>query len=447
MLKSFLDEEQLVQDAVVLGVSDKLARLHIGTVIRKVIQHEKQNKVPGQEFDLSKLAQALPPWVHEVCEGRQTVTSKVVQVSESSDYVTTKLLIELQESELQIETVILRHQKRTTICVSSQVGCKMKCTFCATGTLGQIANLKSWEISEQLIHALRFLNQKTEPRTITNVVFMGMGEPLNNYTEVVQAVRTMVDPGRFSLSPSRVTISTVGVVNRMRQLFQEMPNVRIALSLHAPNQELRQLIIPTATSYPIDKLMATLMEYVTEQRAVKSDTCVMIEYILLHGVNDMPEIAHELAELLKPMGSHVKVNLIPYNPIFNAQGLAKTFAPPAESDVVEFQRILHQVHGLFCTARKEMGQDMNAACGQLACVAKDDKKLVAAGVLDIEDLYQSRKDNNLYSEETGKNVWKKTKAADAPRPALDRALLAAAAAAGTVLAVGLAVAFLLLRKR
>jgi len=364
------------------------------------------------EFVLSE-ASNVPKAIWPVFEKWKTLTSRIVHVSESADYVTSKLLIELFDGN-QIESVIMRHNKRTTICVSSQVGCKMGCTFCATGTLGFRANLTAAEILEQVIHANRYLKSSMEPRVISNLVFMGEGEPLNNYAAVIEACKALTEPNKFSLSPSKITISTVGVVNRMKALAKDVPGISLALSLHAPNQELRQRIIPTAGAYPVPQLVEALEEHLNARSAGsrkrnKRDSYgagfVMIEYILLSGVNDTESLAHELAVLLQPIKNHVKCNLIPYNPIFNPEGLAKTFEPPTEHDVQRFREILQYEHGIFTTVRTEMGQDVNGACGQLACVSEEAK----SREVDIEDILRSRQQNNLYDFQTGFNVKKKTK--------------------------------------
>jgi len=419
VVESLLDRDEVLE--VVRNTCPEMdeakAAGHAARIVHQAFMHERK-KVhrellelaranPGRpevdpelEFNISMMPDALPKALYEAFKSWRVLTTKVVHVMESSDYVTTKLLIELSTGN-QVESVLLRHNKRTTLCISSQVGCKMGCTFCATGTLGQRANLTGGEIQEQLFHANRFLKMCKEPRDVTNIVFMGMGEPLNNYKAVVAACQAMIDTSRFSLSASKVTVSTVGVVNRMRTLHRDVPGISLALSLHAPNQELRLKIIPTAGAYPIPKLMEAMQEYIESKG--RDDAFVMIEYILLSGVNDMPEIAHELGELLKPFGESAKVNLIPYNPIFNAEGLAKTFKPPTEEDIATFQNIVQNEHNIFCTVRTEMGQDANAACGQLACVSEDAK----SKQVDIEDLYRERRQNKLYDDATGENINRK----------------------------------------
>jgi len=424
--KSLLDEEAVAAAlcAACRTTDEEKAAAHAQRIVRQAFLHERlkvHRKLladaaelaqdpatsgeravvrPESEFTIGLLRESLPRGAVEALADWRVLTTKVVHASESSDYVTTKLLIELTTGN-QVEAVVLRHKQRTTLCVSSQVGCKMGCTFCATGTLGQRANLTAAEIQEQLIHANRFLKTCKEPRNVTNIVFMGMGEPLNNYKSVVEACRAMTDTSRFSLSPGKVTVSTVGVVNRMRTLYKDVPGVSLALSLHAPNQELRQKIIPTAGAYPIEKLMDALTEYLDHRAGTsKKDCFVMIEYILLSGVNDMPEIAEELAQLMEPIKDRVKLNLIPYNPIFNPEGLAKTFVPPTDEDIETFKNIVQHKYGIFCTVRTEMGQDVNGACGQLACISEEAKNTN----VDIEDLYRNRKANVLYDHETGENV-------------------------------------------
>ena len=217
---------------------------------------------------------------------------------------------------------------------------------------------------------------------------MGMGEPLNNYANVVAAGKVLVDVKRFNLSPGRVTVSTVGVVNRMKSIHADLPGVSLALSLHAPSQDLRQKIIPTAKAYPLHKLMGALKEHLRQrEKSFGHNQFVMIEYILLSGVNDMENIAEELAKLLLPLQQQVKVNLIPYNPIFNPQGLAQTFEAPSEESIKAFKSVLSKKYGIFCTVRTEMGQDVNGACGQLACVAKAKPDYSE----DIEDMFSPKK--------------------------------------------------------
>ncbi|KAL4420786.1 hypothetical protein ABPG75_010442 [Micractinium tetrahymenae] len=247
------------------------------------------------------------------------------------------------------EVYSLQGGRRATLCVSSEVGCAMGCTFCATGTMGIIADLTAGEIVEQLVHA-------SSVARIRNIVFMGMGEPLNNYSAVKAAVSMMTDPRAFGLRRKKVTVSTVGVVPRLLQLADDMPGVSLALSLHAPTQELRQTIVPSAKAFKLDRLMGAVDEY---QRRTRQS--VFIEYVMLGpDVNCTEEHAHQLGALLR--GRDVLVNLIPWNPILSP---SISFRAPAEGATAAFHRILRHQYGVNCTIRQEKGQDISGACGQL----------------------------------------------------------------------------------
>lgn len=250
-------------------------------------------------------------------------------------------------------TALSAERKRSTLCVSSQVGCQMGCTFCATGTMGLKGNLNAGEITEQLVHA------RTVAK-IRNIVFMGMGEPLNNYEAVKGSVRMMTDPRFFALKRRHVTISTVGVIPRIRQLAVDLPGVSLALSLHAPTQEVRLQIVPSARAFKLPALMEAVRNYMdsTGQK-------VFFEYVMLAGVNDSQEQAHQLGQLLK--GWNVVLNLIPWNPVYQPQG--PFFDAPAPGSTAAFQSILISSYGVHTTVRQEMGQDISGACGQLVIEA------------------------------------------------------------------------------
>ena len=293
----------------------------------------------------------LPKKCYELMPSHFAVTtSKLIQARTSSDGTTTKMLVRLQDDK-DVEAVIMRHDQRSTLCVSSQVGCAMGCTFCATGTMNLLANLTTGEILEQL-----YLANRIEP--ITNVVFMGMGEPLDNYDAVVRAINCMTDEAWFGLSKNKVTLSTVGVAPRMEQLAREAPHVNLALSLHAPSQELRASIMPAARAFPLPRLLAAMDYHIAH-----CSRHVLVQYVLLGGVNDSDEAAHELGALLK--GRNVILNLIPYNPT----NVGIEFKTPTEQEVEGFQKKC-QGYGVHVTVRKEMGQDVDAACGQLAVGAR-----------------------------------------------------------------------------
>ncbi|KAK9861885.1 hypothetical protein WJX84_010257 [Apatococcus fuscideae] len=307
------------------------------------------------------------------------LTSTLQQCQTSSNKETTKLLIRLQDG-MQVEAVIMQYdttgkgreshltgQPRATLCVSSQVGCQMGCTFCATGSMGLKGNLTAGEILEQLVHASAVM-------PIRNIVFMGMGEPLNNYAAVREAVRMMTDTGMgFGLRRSAVTVSTVGVVPRIADLAADLPGVSLALSLHAPTQELRQRIVPSAKAYKLDKLIAQITSYqqITQRR-------VFVEYVMLAGVNDGAEQAHQLGELLQ--GRDMIINLIPWNPVYSPD---ISFEAPAAASLSDFQHIIRNSYGLPCTIRQEKGQDISGACGQLVIEQRAGQKSPAK---DIEEL-------------------------------------------------------------
>ncbi|XP_049933330.1 uncharacterized protein LOC116252600 isoform X2 [Nymphaea colorata] len=311
------------------------------------------------------------------------MTSIVELVTNSEDKVTTKLLVRLQNGS-HVEAVIMRYDTRlgkyggkprpggprSTLCISSQAGCKMSCKFCATGSMGFKCNLSSGEIVEQLVHA-SFIS------SIRNVVFMGMGEPLNNYTAVVEAVQSMIS-FPFRLSPKRITISTVGIIPAIKKLKDDLPNVRLAVSLHAPIQDIRCQIMPAASAFPLQRLMDVLHLY-----QEKCGQKIFIEYIMLDGINDQEQHAHELGKLLKTLD--VVINLIP----FNAIGSSSHFMSSSEQNVKKFQKMLREVYKIRTTVRKQMGQDISGACGQLVIkISKPTSQLSASMELpDIEDLH------------------------------------------------------------
>jgi 23S rRNA (adenine2503-C2)-methyltransferase len=257
---------------------------------------------------------------------------------------TQKYLLRLADG-LIIETVGIPTAKRLTVCVSSQVGCPMACDFCATGKGGFTRNLKSHEIVDQVLTVQEDFGQR-----VSNVVFMGMGEPLLNIQEVVAAVHSLNED--VGIGQRSLTLSTVGLPEKIRQLAQHCLQVTFAVSLHASNQPLRQQLIPTAKHYTLDSLIEDCREYVrlTGRR-------VTFEYILLAGVNDLPEHALELAQLLRGFQTHV--NLIPYNPIQEVD-----YQRPSEQRIEAFANILRQKH-IAVSVRYSRGLEADAACGQL----------------------------------------------------------------------------------
>ena len=259
-----------------------------------------------------------------------------------------------------IETVFIPEDDRGTLCISSQAGCAVGCRFCSTGHQGFSRNLTTGEIVAQLWQAEFFLRQhlKTPDRVISNVVMMGMGEPLQNYNALVPALRVMLDDHGYGLSRRRVTVSTSGVVPMMDRLGQDCP-VALAVSLHAPNDALRDSLVPLNRKYPLAELLDACLRYLP---AAPRDF-ITLEYCMLDGVNDQPEHARELLDLLRRHGERgvpCKINLIPFNP-FPDSGLLCSPRPVVQ----QFARLLMD-GGLVTTVRKTRGDDIDAACGQLA---------------------------------------------------------------------------------
>ena len=268
-----------------------------------------------------------------------------------------------------IEAVYIPETDRGTLCVSSQAGCALDCAFCSTGKQGFNRNLSVGEIIGQLWHANRALlaDGIAAPwvehgrHPITNVVMMGMGEPLANYDNVVTAMRIMLDDNAYGLSRRRVTLSTSGLVPALDRLREDCP-VALAVSLHAPNDALRDELVPINRKYPIRLLLAACLRYI--ERAPRD--FVTFEYVMLDHINDAPEQARELASLVRDVPC--KFNLIPFNPFPNTE-----FRTSSRNRIVAFQRILQDA-GMVATIRKTRGEDIDAACGQLAGQVQDRTK-------------------------------------------------------------------------
>ncbi len=308
--------------------------------------------------------------LEEIAEIR---TPEVI-VSQSSADGTRKWLLRL-ESGQAIEMVFIPEPGRGTLCISSQIGCTMDCTFCSTGQQGFNRNLDTAEIVGQVWLANRELGYSPDgDRVITNVVFMGMGEPLMNYRNVVPAAEVMMDDLGLDLSRRRVTISTSGLVPQMMRIADET-NVALAVSLHAPNDELRSELMPINRRHPIASLLEACWHYVEKQNARN----VTFEYVMLDGVNDRPEHARQLAALLR--GHPAKVNLIPFNPFPNTQ-----YRRSSEEAIERFRDLLIK-GGVIATIRRTRGDDIDAACGQLvgrvnnrATVRLGDRNLIPVAV-------------------------------------------------------------------
>jgi 23S rRNA (adenine2503-C2)-methyltransferase len=263
--------------------------------------------------------------------------------------LTTKLLYGL-DGGYTVEAVTMRYPRRTTLCISSQVGCPIGCPFCATGQGRFGRNLKTQEILDQALDAARRL--APEGRRLSHVVFMGMGEPMANYGPVVESVRLLADPELLGISPRRVVVSTAGLVPRIAQLAEEKLPVTLAISLHAARDELRDYLVPINRRYPLAELVGAAREF-----ARGSGRRVSYEWVVLAGVNDTDRDADELGRLLDPYLSHV--NLIPWNPVDETE-----FKGPSRNAVTRFADRIRG-HGLNVTVRDTRGREADAACGQL----------------------------------------------------------------------------------
>ena len=261
------------------------------------------------------------------------------------------------------EAVMIPDGDRRTACVSSQVGCPVGCRFCASGINGVQGNLSAGQIVEQIFTLNTLLAKKQE--RITNIVFMGMGEPLANYAAVMKSLRILHDPEGFNIGYRRITVSTVGVPARMRQLAEEEHPINLAISLHAPNEELRKELIPWAEHFSLDDILDAGRYYFD-----RTGREITLEYILLSGVNDRVEHARELARLCRTLRANV--NLIRYNEVETLP-----FIRPAAQDVMAFQEVLRNA-GVNTHVRKSRGRDIDAACGQLR--RREQANLVAIGV-------------------------------------------------------------------
>ena len=271
-------------------------------------------------------------------------------VQRSKDEQTTKGLFRLRDGK-EVEAVLMEHRgARTTLCISSQAGCAFACAFCATGQAGFSRNLSAGEIFDQAWFFARRL--AAEGKRITNVVFMGMGEPFHNYEAVMEAVALLNDPHGFGLGHRHITISTVGLADVIERFTEERLQVNLAISLHAPNDALRSRIMPVNRKFPLAVLMEACERYVEATHRK-----VFFEYVMLAGVNDEPAHAHELVALLR--GPLYHVNLIPYNSTPDAP-----YQATPDARIWEFAGVL-EASGLPVTVRQNMGRDIAAACGQL----------------------------------------------------------------------------------
>lgn len=268
----------------------------------------------------------------------------------SRDKKTIKYLFEVQQGS-RIETVLMKYSDRNTVCVSTQVGCPMGCVFCATGQMGFTRNLSAGEILGQILFIMRALEANGEK--LTNIVYMGMGEPFLNFTAVMRSIETLTDSDLLNFGARRITISTVGILPRMKEFTELDSQVNLAVSLHAPENELRSQLVPANRMHPLKSLIAACKEYTDKTRRR-----ITFEYALIDGINDSENQAKQLISLVKGMLCHV--NLIALNP-------SKEYPLPGSSRerVDAFAKILTD-YGIPCSVRLRRGIEINAGCGQLA---------------------------------------------------------------------------------
>lgn len=315
-------------------------------------------KGASQFDDMSDLAKTL----REKLKGVARIQAMPVVSQHMSADGTIKWLFDVGDGNA-VEAVFIPESDRGTLCVSSQAGCAVGCRFCSTGHQGFSRNLTTAEIVAQLWFAEHFLRRhlKRDERVISNVVMMGMGEPLQNYNALIPALRVMLDDHAYGLSRRRVTVSTSGIVPMIDRLAQDCP-VALAVSLHAPNDALRDTLVPLNLKYPLAQLVAACHRYL----AHAPRDFITFEYCMLDGVNDTDACARQLVERIKAHpGAWCKLNLIPFNP-FPASGLLRSKPERVEA----FAKILTDA-GIITTVRKTRGDDIDAACGQLAGDVKD----------------------------------------------------------------------------
>ena len=297
----------------------------------------------------------LPPlrrWVDtHVGAGKAFFLDDLEVVSEihSSDGLTRKFLLRLNDGQV-IETVLMGYDGRHTVCVSTQAGCAMGCVFCATGQMGFVRHLRPGEIVAQVLHARRVLNAVAPRRRLRNLVLMGMGEPLHNYDSVMQALEIISAVNGINIGPSKIAVSTVGVVPGIRRMAEENRPYRLAVSLHGATEDERAALVPASKRWPLAQLIDVCRHY-----SATTGRRIFFEWTLIKGRNDSPETAHRLADLLSGIDAHI--NLIPLNPTGG-------FAGTASRRGQEFYEILRAA-GYPCTFRQRRGIDVAAGCGML----------------------------------------------------------------------------------
>ena len=299
----------------------------------------------------------LPKELRAKLSAQATISTLALESRYISSDGTRRYLFKTHDHK-PVETVFIPEEHRDTICFSSQSGCPLQCTFCLTAQLGLLRNLTAGEIVEQIIFALNdAYGVGVQPPRGTNLVGMGAGEPFLNFEELMKAIRIMKEPAGLHIVANRITVSTAGIVPRIRELATIADRPHLAISLAAPNDELRNELMPINRKWPIDQLMAACKVF---EKSLKRGERFTFEYVMLDGVNDSEEHARQLANLINRYRFHAKVNLIPHNP---ADPLP--YQPPPMDRVETFQSILES-KGVHAFIRRPRGRDILAACGQLA---------------------------------------------------------------------------------
>ncbi len=319
-----------------------LAAIHARALWRNLYREE--SRTPGWRDELSP---PLRRWIR-AHESRLPQPLELVSEVSSADGLTQKFLLRLADGQT-VETVAMGYRGRFTACVSTQAGCAMGCVFCATGQMGFVRHLRPGEIVAQVLHAQRALCARGEPG-LRNLVLMGMGEPLHNYDAVMTALEIIADRGGLNLGPSRITISTVGVVPGILRLAAEDRPYGLAVSLHGATEAARAALVPVSRRWPLAELIAACRSY-----ALTTGRRIFFEWTLIAGANDSPAQARQLAELVAGIDAHV--NLIPLNPTAGFVGAASDAA-------AAFQAVLRAA-GIPSTVRQRRGIDVAAGCGQL----------------------------------------------------------------------------------
>ncbi|MBM7688825.1 23S rRNA (adenine(2503)-C(2))-methyltransferase RlmN [Enterococcus ureilyticus] len=267
---------------------------------------------------------------------------------------TVKYLFELPDKNM-IETVLMRQEYGMSVCVTTQVGCNIGCTFCASGLLKKQRDLTAGEIVAQIMLVQHYFDERGQGERVSHIVVMGIGEPFDNYDNLMNFLHTINDPKGLAIGARHITVSTSGLVPKIKEFANNGLQVNLAISLHAPNNDVRTSIMRINRSFPIEKLMDAVDEYLE-----KTNRRITFEYIMLSNVNDRPEHAQQLADLLKDKKKLTFVNLIPYNPVSEHDQYSRS----EKADVLKFYDILKK-NGVNCVIRKEYGTDIDAACGQL----------------------------------------------------------------------------------